>query len=86
MHTINQLRPKDKYFQEVADALWLHSLGTGICASVLARHIDKSLEELAFMGGLFHDIGKIFYLLYLPQVWDSCNEFLFKGPKHIFKM
>lgn len=38
--------------------LWIHSVGAGVLAMLIARelHIDS---ETAFLGGLLHDVGKI---------------------------
>lgn len=38
---------------------WAHSLTTGICAQVLAKHFRHPQPEDAFMAGLLHDIGKM---------------------------
>ncbi|MDD2850321.1 MAG: HDOD domain-containing protein [Desulfuromonadaceae bacterium] len=39
--------------------LWEHSFGAGLAASIIARETQFVSEEEAFLGGLFHDIGKI---------------------------
>ena len=41
-----------------ARLLWRHSLGVGVCARVLAEQIGAN-AELAFTGGLLHDIGQL---------------------------
>jgi len=41
-----------------ARLLWRHSLGVATCARVLADHTDIN-AELAFTGGLLHDIGQL---------------------------
>lgn len=38
--------------------LWEHSFGAGLAARILARVTGMVNEEEAFLGGLFHDIGK----------------------------
>ncbi len=38
--------------------LWEHSFGAGLAARIIAREIHHVNEEEAFLGGLFHDIGK----------------------------
>lgn len=44
-----------------ARLLWQHSLGVAVCARVLAEQTEIN-PELAFTGGLLHDIGQL--LLY----------------------
>ena len=39
--------------------LWEHSFGAGLAARVIATGTRLVNEEEAFLGGLFHDIGKI---------------------------
>jgi HD-like signal output (HDOD) protein len=39
--------------------LWEHSFGAGLAARIIAKETRLASEEEAFLGGLFHDIGKI---------------------------
>jgi putative nucleotidyltransferase with HDIG domain len=39
--------------------LWEHSFGAGLAARIIAIETRVVNEEEAFLGGLFHDIGKI---------------------------
>jgi len=39
--------------------LWEHSFGAGLAARIIAKETRMASEEEAFLGGLFHDIGKI---------------------------
>jgi putative nucleotidyltransferase with HDIG domain len=45
--------------------LWCHTLGVAICARALAERLDFS-PEMAFTGGLLHDIGKLLMLTVAP--------------------
>lgn len=38
--------------------LWEHSFGAGLAARIIAKETRLVSEEEAFLGGLFHDIGK----------------------------
>lgn len=38
--------------------LWEHSFGAGLAARIIASETRRVNEEEAFLGGLFHDIGK----------------------------
>lgn len=38
--------------------LWEHSFGAGLAARIIAKETRQVNEEEAFLGGLFHDIGK----------------------------
>lgn len=51
------------------EQFWEHSVGTAVCASVLAKRrlqrIRNASEE-AFIGGLLHDVGTLFLDCYFP--------------------
>ncbi len=52
-----------------ADALWLHSLGTGVAARILAKSrlsLGDEAEEY-FVAGLLHDVGKLVFARYMPD-------------------
>jgi putative nucleotidyltransferase with HDIG domain len=38
--------------------LWEHSFGAGLAARIIAQEMRKINPDEAFLGGLFHDIGK----------------------------
>ena len=51
------------------DDFWAHSIGVAVAAGVIARRKgigSKSVEEV-FIGGLMHDIGKLFLDQYFPD-------------------
>ena len=55
------------------DRFWQHSFVCGMAAKVIAQDLDIS-PEIAFMGGLIHDLGKLIMLQtftedYAPQQW-----------------
>ncbi len=62
----------DSHGQKTAlnrDHFWAHSLGTAVAASAVARRKGigaKAVEEV-FIGGLLHDIGKLFLDQYFPD-------------------
>ncbi|NOX53230.1 MAG: HDOD domain-containing protein [Planctomycetes bacterium] len=42
-------------------ALWSHSLGVATVGWLLAEHVAGLLPDEAFLAGVFHDVGKLFY-------------------------
>ncbi len=51
------------------DQFWAHSLAVAVAAGVIARRKNvpaKAVEEV-FVGGLMHDVGKLFLDLYFPD-------------------
>jgi putative nucleotidyltransferase with HDIG domain len=39
--------------------IWDHSVGAGIAARIIAEKSDPDSQEMAFVGGLMHDLGKV---------------------------
>ncbi|MBV6459693.1 MAG: hypothetical protein HONBIEJF_02845 [Fimbriimonadaceae bacterium] len=56
--------------------LWRHSFGTAAAAKAIARHRAFSAEdaELAYLGGLMHDLGKLFLLTYFEAPYFAIKE------------
>jgi putative nucleotidyltransferase with HDIG domain len=65
---INQFPPAEgKVFDRTQ--FWRHSIGTGVCAKVLAARFGKDQEE-AFTAGLLHDIGVLVLDAYFHQDFE----------------
>lgn len=45
---------------------WVHSFSCGLAASIIAKDLKCPQSEL-FIAGLLHDIGKLIFLLALPE-------------------
>lgn len=46
------------YFTDPTE-LWRHSIGTALCAELIAQRCEPKLAPMAFTAGLFHDVGKM---------------------------
>jgi len=51
-------RAMHKRFGITEQLMWDHSVGTAIFGRMLAKSLPQSVAELAFVGGLLHNIGK----------------------------
>jgi putative nucleotidyltransferase with HDIG domain len=51
-------------------AFWRHSVSTAICAKALAREL-KLNQDVAFIAGLLHDIGKLVLVTSFPQQYSQ---------------
>lgn len=58
---INSFSKLDKKHKPFIDRIWTHSFVCGMAARVVARDIHIA-PDIAFMGGLIHDIGKLIML------------------------
>ncbi|MSN26952.1 MAG: HDOD domain-containing protein [Geobacter sp.] len=54
--------------------LWEHSFGAGLAARIIAKATRAANEEEAFLGGLFHDIGKIIMNTMDSQQFQSAMQ------------
>jgi HD-like signal output (HDOD) protein len=54
---------------EILRTCWLHGLATAGSASQLGKQVglNSKVQDLCFVGGLMHDLGKLFLFTQLPQ-------------------
>jgi putative nucleotidyltransferase with HDIG domain len=52
---------------EQRDALWDHSLGCATIARLLAKFVSTVEPDEAFLAGIFHDVGKLFFHDVVPR-------------------
>ncbi len=57
---------------------WEHSVGTAFIAKKLAEQVGFREPEDAFIGGLLHDIGRIFILQFLPREMEQILALMLK--------
>jgi len=70
---VNSFSKLDKQRKPMVDKFWEHSFVCGMAAWVIARDLHIT-PEIAFLGGLIHDIGKLIMLEtfsddYPPERW-----------------
>ena len=56
------------------EELWHHSLGCAIVAELLAKTAIGVDPEEAFLGGIFHDVGKLFLLDVVPEPYGEMTQ------------
>lgn len=59
--------------RETHTRFWKHSFGAASAAQWIAKHKGLNLaeEDLAFVGGLLHDIGRLFLFANFPEVYSD---------------
>jgi putative nucleotidyltransferase with HDIG domain len=62
-----------------ASVLWKHALAVGIAAEDLARRTRRVDPLAAFLPGLFHDIGRIIFLLVDAPAYEAVLQGLEAG-------
>jgi putative nucleotidyltransferase with HDIG domain len=57
---------------------WKHSIGVGLATRLLGKQIGFADVESLYVAGLLHDIGKLFFISYMPneysEVFNSLRE------------
>ncbi|MCK9296013.1 MAG: HDOD domain-containing protein [Desulfobulbaceae bacterium] len=67
-----QYRATDKKLNKLLGKLWKHSVACAIASQWLARRLNyHEKDNEAFIGGLLHDIGKLFLLRVIDTMQES---------------
>ena len=61
-----------------AGKFWGHSVGTAFVAKNLAEHIKFKEPEDAFIGGLLHDVGRVFIVQFLRPEMERIIDLMIK--------
>lgn len=85
-------KSKDRSSGFDMEKFWLHSIGCGVTAQILAKHIGNQDREECFIGGLIHDIGKIILCQFLPDEFNQIiknvrekNILIYDSEKELFE-
>lgn len=73
----------DQRGSEFVEKLWQHSYAVGVATRMLASYLNLKMDGKYFVGGLLHDVGKIFLFQYQPRSFaqmlvrldDTCNKY-----------
>jgi HD-like signal output (HDOD) protein len=55
---------------------WLHSIGVGVTAEILARKLGFQKPEEAYVPGLLHDLGKLACYIQSPEKFAEIQQIL----------
>jgi putative nucleotidyltransferase with HDIG domain len=55
-------------------SFWRHSIGTGLCAKIVARE-KKFNQDYAFVCGLLHDIGRLVLVTRFPEQYGAVMKY-----------
>lgn len=51
--------------------MWDHSVGAAIATKMISAHLESEVKDVAFLGGLMHDLGKVFMNNELPEAFSK---------------
>ncbi len=56
---------------DFTEKLWRHSFSVGVATRMVASYLNQKLDGKYFVGGLLHDMGKIFLSQYMPEHFEN---------------
>jgi len=67
------MKPKTPRQNQMMETFWLHSFGTAAATQIISqrKRLTISETETAFVGGLLHDIGRLFLFSNFTQTYDQ---------------
>lgn len=74
---INTMKPKTPRQHETLKLFWLHAFGTAAATQIIAQRKRMRVNdaEALFLGGLLHDIGKLFLYSMFTQTYDQVLKY-----------
>lgn len=60
-----------KKFGITEKMMWDHSVGAGIASKMIAQDLGSEVEDIAFIGGLMHDLGKVIMNNETPDLFSK---------------
>ncbi len=60
-----------KKFGMTEKIIWDHSVGAAIAAKLISRGLGSDVADIAFVGGLMHDLGKVIMNNETPEVYSE---------------
>ncbi|MBN1635802.1 MAG: HDOD domain-containing protein [Deltaproteobacteria bacterium] len=68
--SMSVLKLFDRRGSEFSDKLWRHSFAVAVATRMIADYLKMRMDGKYFVGGLLHDVGKIFLGQYLPELFN----------------
>jgi len=75
----NQVSTKDSGNEKEYNRLWQHFLETASISRNIALSTMYGMEEEAYVAGLLHDFGRMFFLRFFPKEVDQVNKTIKDG-------
>lgn len=80
------MRDLHRKFGIFEQRLWEHSLGVGLCASLLAMVTGQAKPEEALVCGLIHDVGKTVMNNAIPEVYEQIYEQMYEQGRPVHEI
>ncbi|MBI5665563.1 MAG: HDOD domain-containing protein [Nitrospirae bacterium] len=60
-----------KKFGMTEKIIWDHSVGAAVAAKLISRGLGNEVTDIAFVGGLMHDLGKVIMNNETPEIYSE---------------
>ncbi|HTQ10081.1 MAG TPA: HDOD domain-containing protein [Fimbriimonadaceae bacterium] len=74
---ISTMKPKTPRQHETLKLFWLHAFGTAAATQIIAQQKRMKVNDMEalFLGGLLHDIGRLFLYSMFTQTYDQVTKY-----------
>jgi putative nucleotidyltransferase with HDIG domain len=74
---VSMLQARTAKQRALQKTFWEHSIATAICAELIAKKKGLQVKdsEVAFVGGLLHEIGRLFLFTHLPDTYHKVADY-----------
>src|SRR5579862_2054180 len=74
---VSTMKPKTLRQQETLKLFWLHAFGTAAATQIIAHQKRMKVYDIEalFLGGLLHDLGKLFLYSMFTQTYDQVLKY-----------
>lgn len=74
---VSLMKPRTPRQQEMLKRFWLHAFGTAAATQLIAqeKRMKVNDSEALFLGGLLHDIGRLFLYSMFTQTYDQVLKY-----------
>ena len=69
--SMSVLQMFDRKGTEFSEQLWRHSFSVGVGTRMIAQYLNMKIDGKYFVGGLLHDVGKIFISQYMTDTFHK---------------
>jgi putative nucleotidyltransferase with HDIG domain len=67
--SMSVLQMFDRKGTDFSEQLWRHSFSVGVGTRMVAKYLNMKVDGKFFVGGLLHDVGKIFISQYMSETF-----------------
>ncbi len=67
---------------DFSEQLWKHSFSVGVATRMISQHLNLKIDGKYFVGGLLHDVGKIFISQYMTDTFSRLLDAIEENESH----